>query len=172
MIKRVLAGLLFSVLCCSSQAFAIDVYGFGSYWDKDGMDGTLGAGVGVSIPFILDNFRLDGRIHYFESSDLGTDEIQVTPIDLGAQLHILPDSGIDPYILGGISYNYIDTEKIDIDSEFGGYVGAGVDIELVDSLFKLFGEVLYRFSDIDTISEDDLDISGMTATIGLKIHFF
>ena len=74
---NVMAGVLFSILCCSSQAFAIDVYGFGSYWEKGDVDGTLGAGVGVSLPFILDNIRLDGRAHYFEGSDLGTDEIKV-----------------------------------------------------------------------------------------------
>ncbi|MCK5071231.1 MAG: hypothetical protein KAR01_11835, partial [Desulfocapsa sp.] len=105
--KKVLAGVLFSILCCSSQANAIDVYGFGSYWDKGDVDGTWGAGVGVSLPFILDNLRIDGRAHYFEDSDLGNDSLKVIPIDLGLQVHILPDSPLDPYALGGISYNYI-----------------------------------------------------------------
>jgi hypothetical protein len=42
--KIVLAALLFCLLTCASQAFAIDVYGFGSYWEKDDVDGTWGTG--------------------------------------------------------------------------------------------------------------------------------
>ncbi len=171
-IKCVLAGLLFCLLCCSSQAFAIDVYGFGSYWEKGDVDGTWGAGVGISLPIIIDNIRLDGRAHYFESSDIRNDEVKVIPFDLGAQIHILPDSILDPFVLGGISYNYVDTEHIDLDSKFGGYFGAGLDIEIGSSLVKLFGEVLYRFSDIGHISTHDIDASGVTANIGLKFHFF
>ncbi len=170
--KTMLAGVLLCLLCCSSQAFAIDVYGFGSYWEKGDVDGTWGAGIGISLPIIIDNIRLDGRAYYFESSEFGSDDVKIIPFDLGAQIHILPDSAFDPYVLGGISYNYVDTEHLDLDSKFGGYLGAGLDIELGSSLFKLFGEVLYRFSDIENIDGDDIDASGVTANVGLKFHFF
>ncbi len=170
--KTIFAGLLFFLLFCNSQAFAIDVYGFGSYWEKKDVDGTWGAGVGVSLPIIIDNIRLDGRAHYFEGSKLGTDEVKVIPFDLGAQIHILPDSTFDPFILGGISYNYVDTKHLDLDAKFGGYLGAGLDIELGTSLFKIFGEILYRFSDIENMSGDNIDASGITGNIGLKLHLF
>lgn len=171
-IKRVLAGLIFCHLCFSSQVFAIDVYGFGSYWEKGDIDGTWGAGVGVSLPIIIDNIRLDGRAHYFDGSDVGNDEVKVIPFDLGVQLHLTPDSVFDPYVLGGISYNYVDTKHLDLDSKFGGYIGGGMDLELGTSLFKLFGEFLYRFSDVENMSGDDLDVSGVTINVGLKFHFF
>lgn len=170
--KIVLAGLLFCLLGCSSQAFAIDVYGFGSYWEKGDVDGTWGAGIGVSLPIIIDNIRLDARAHSFEGSELGPDEVKVTPFDFGAQVHLFPQGELDPYVLGGISYNYVETEHLDLDSKFGGYLGAGLDLELGGSPFKLFGELLYRFSDIDNIDGHNLDASGVTANIGLKFHFF
>ncbi|MBW1636334.1 MAG: outer membrane beta-barrel protein [Deltaproteobacteria bacterium] len=171
-IKIVLAVLLLSLLCYSPQAFAIDLYGFGSYWEKGDMDGTWGVGLGVSLPIIIDNIRLDGRAHFFEDSDYGRDTVTVTPFDLGVQLHLMPNGGFDPYLLGGVSYNYVDSKHLNLDSKFGGYLGAGVDMELGTSLFKLFGEILYRFSDIENVSGSDLDVSGITANVGLKIHFF
>jgi opacity protein-like surface antigen len=170
--KIVFGGLLFGLLFCSTQAFAIDVYGFGSYWEKSDMDGTWGGGVGVSLPIIIDNIRLDGRAYFFEGSDFDDDNVTITPLDLGAQFHFLPKSAFDPYVLGGISYNYVDADRIDLDSKFGGYLGAGIDMELGTSLFKIFGEVLYRFSDIENNSGEDFDASGITANIGLKFHFF
>jgi len=171
-LKIVFGGLLLSLLFCSSQALAIDVYGFGSYWEKGDIDGTWGGGVGVSLPIIIDNLRLDGRAYFFEGSDLGGDNVTITPLDLGAQVHFLPKSAFDPYVLGGISYNYVDADRIDLDSKFGGYLGAGMDMELGVSFFKIFGEILYRFSDIKNNSGEDLDASGVTANIGLKFHFF
>ena len=170
--KMTLASLLFFLLCYSPQAFAIDLYGFGSYWDKGDIDGTWGVGIGLSLPIIIDNIRLDGRAHYFADSDYGRGKIEVTPFDLGVQLHLMPNGGFDPYLLGGVSYNYVDSKHFNFDSKFGGYLGAGLDMELGTSLFKLFGEILYRFSDIENVSGSDLDVSGITANVGLKIHFF
>ncbi len=170
--KTLFATLLLCLLCYSSQAAAIDLYGFGSYWDQGDADGTWGAGVGISLPIIIDNIRLDGRAHYFGDSDWETDSVKVIPFDFGAQIHLLTEAQVDPYVLGGVSYNYVDSERLDIDSEFGGYLGAGVDIELGSSFIKLFGEFLYRFSDLEDVSGEDIDASGITANIGLKFHLF
>ena len=172
-IKIGFACLLLCLLSFNSQALAIDLYGFGSYWEKGDVDGTWGAGVGVSLPIITQHLRLDGRAHFFEDSDYGTGTITVIPFDLGAQIHFVPNETFDPYIMAGLSYNYIDGDDIDLDSKFGGYLGGGVDIELGSPLFKLFGELFYRYSDIDIddIEIDELDASGFTGNIGLKFHF-
>jgi len=171
-IKVVFIAVLFSFFGCSSQAMAIDVYGFGSYWEKGDVDGSWGTGIGVSLPFIIDALRIDGRAHYFADSDYGRGDITVTPFDLGVQLHLMPDATFDPYVLGGVSYNYVDTKHINFDSTFGGYLGAGLDMELGTSFIKLFGEVIYRFSDLDDVDEHSLDASGISGNIGLKFHFF
>ena len=169
-ITLLLLCLLFFILFCSSKAMAIDLYGFGSYWDKEDADGTWGGGIGLSLPFITERLRIDGRAYFFENDDLGNDnDLSVTPFDLGLQVHILPNATLDPYLLGGISYIYADSDRIDVDSGFGGYLGFGLDWAIGSPIIKIFGEIIYRASELDS-EFSDIDVSGMTGNIGLKIH--
>ena len=88
------------------------------------------------------------------------------------QVHILPSGQIDPYLLGGVSYIYVDdSDSSDISSEFGGYIGAGFDVQLGISLVKLFGEAIYRFAELDDIRDNNIDVGGFTGNIGLKLLF-
>jgi hypothetical protein len=166
-------AMLFAINACMVvPAFAIDLYGFGSYWDRDDVEGAWGGGVGASLPLLIDFLRLDGRIYFFENSEFGPDdELTLIPVDLGLQVHVLPDSSIDPYLLGGISFLYADADKIDVDSTFGAYLGAGVDLELSIPFFKVFAEAIYRFNEIDSAFGDDPDVSGFTGNVGLKFNF-
>jgi len=171
-VKILFLGLLFFILSCSSQALAIDLYGFGSYWDKNDVDGTWGGGIGLSLPLFTEHLRLDGRAYFFGSSDLGFgDNLTLTPLDLGLQVHILPAAKLDPYILGGVSYIYVDSNRIGVDSDFGAYFGGGLELALMESILKLFGEIVYRTSTLDTRFDTNIDVSGTTANIGLKLHF-
>lgn len=170
--KSLIFCLLFFILFCGSNAMAIDLYGFGSYWDKEDVDGTWGGGLGLSIPLFTQYVRLDGRAYFFENADLGTDELKLMPFDLGVQVHILPENKVDPYLLGGVSYLYVDADRIDVDdSNIGGYVGVGLDVALGNSVFKIFGEALYRFNEIETKIGDDINVGGFTGNIGIKLHF-
>ena len=169
--KMLILCLGFIVLFSGSQAMAIDLYGFGSYWDKEDVDGTWGGGVGLSLGLFTDYLRLDGRAYFFENSDLGTDELKLMPFDVGLQVHLLPEKQLDPYLLGGVSYVYADTDLFDVDSSLGGYVGIGLDLALGDSPFKIFGEALYRFNEIETDYIEDINVSGFTGNVGIKLHF-
>lgn len=162
------------VLLATTQSQAIDLYGFGSYWDKKDVDGTWGVGAGLSLPLFTEHLRLDGRAHYFGDSDtgVGRSSLKLVPFDLGLQVHLLPSGELDPYLLGGVSYVYVDSsDGFDINSEFGGYIGAGIDVELGTSLVKLFGEALYRFAEVDGILSENIDVGGFTGNIGIKLHF-
>lgn len=165
---------LMSIIFCGSNASAIDLYGYGSYWDKKDADGSWGGGIGLAIPLFTEHLRLDGRAHFFSDSDTGIVYKNVTmiPFDLGLQLHILPSGKVDPYLLGGVSYLYVDnSDKLDLDSKFSGYIGAGLDVSLGTSFVKLFGEALYRFAELDGILEESLDVGGFTGNVGIKLHF-
>jgi hypothetical protein len=166
-------ALLISLFFCTSNATAIDLYGYGSYWGKQDADGSWGAGIGLALPLFTEHLRLDGRAHLFSDSDAGIvyENVTLIPFDLGLQVHILPYGKWDPYLLGGVSYIYVDnSSEVDLDSKFSGYVGAGLDISLGTSMVKLFGEAIYRFAELDGILEDNLDVGGFTGNIGIKIH--
>lgn len=167
-------SILASVFIVSSQASAIDVYAFASYWEKsDSDDGDWGAGVGLSLPIITEMLRIDGRAYFFEDSEVrDNDKLSITPFDLGLQVHFLPSGKVDPYILGGVSYLYVDSDdfEFDVDSDLGGYLGGGLDLEIA-AVIHLFGELTYRFSELETDSGEDYDPSGFNGNIGLKIHF-
>jgi len=167
-------GLLISIVFSCSNASAIDLYGYGSYWSKQDADGSWGAGIGLALPLFTEHLRLDGRAHFFSDSDAGLiyENVTMIPFDLGLQVHILPNGKVDPYILGGVSYLYVDnSSEADLDSKFSGYIGAGIDVPLGTSLVKIFGEALYRFAELDGILEENIDVGGFTGNVGLKFHF-
>ncbi len=161
-------GLLFTF----ERAAALDLYAFGSYWEKEDTDGSWGGGVGVAVPLFTDYVRLDGRAYYFENSNVGNnDELELVPLDLGLQIHILPDSRVDPYLLGGASYVYADSDRVDVDSEVGAYAGVGLDVKLF-SVVKIFAEAMYRQTELsDEWSREDIDVSGVSGNLGLKFTF-
>lgn len=173
-VSRLLVFL--SCLFYGRSANALDLYGFGSYWELEDADGAWGGGVGLSFPLLTDYLRLDSRVYVFESSDLDEDdELELLPIDLGLQLHLLPQQTFDLYALGGAFWVYADADRIDIDSDVGAYAGGGVEIGT--ETFRLFGEAIYRFVELENDSDflgrvdRDIEISGINANIGFKVHF-
>ncbi len=173
LLKTASLAFLFTILLCSSNASAIDLYGYGSYWSKQDADGSWGAGVGLAIPLFTEHLRLDGRAHFFSDSDTGIvyENVTMVPFDLGLQLHILPYGNVDPYLLGGVSYIYVDnSSEVDLDSKFSGYIGAGLDVPLGTRSIKFFGEALYRFAELDGILEENIDVGGFTGNVGIKFH--
>ena len=173
-LKIILCATLLALLCSTTQAQALEVYGFGSYWNRQNLGDAGGGGIGINIPVIIDPIRLDGRVYYFENGDFHNDKVDIIPVDLGLQIHIIPKARLDPYALGGISYNFVNSDKLDLDSGFGGYLGAGLNIRLDSSnMFSIFVEGLYRYSDINGDTDwGDLDASGFTANVGLKLSIF
>ena len=173
-LRIVTLSALLSILFCGSHASAIDLYGYGSYWSKQDADGSWGAGVGLAIPLFTEYLRLDGRAHFFSDSDTGIvyENVTMIPFDLGLQLHILPRGNVDPYLLGGVSYLYVDSSsEADLDSKFSGYIGAGLDVPLGTRMVKFFVEGLYRFAELDGLLEDKIDVGGFTGNLGIKFHF-
>ena len=161
------------VLFSTSPAMAVDLYGFGSYWEQEEADeGRWGAGIGLSFPIITEHLRLDARAYYFEKSILNDNaELRLIPLDLGLQVHILPDAMFDPYAIGGFSYIFAEADEIDADSDFGGYIGGGLQWAVPNSIVKIFGELAYRFHEVKANDIADIDVSGITANIGIKLHF-
>lgn len=159
--------LLFSI----TPAKAIDVYGFSSYWDKGDADGKWGMGLGASLPVFTDFLLLDSRIAFYSDSNFDhNDDLTVMPIDLGVQVHILPGSALDPYATAGVTFIYADADHSDVDSSFGTYLGGGLTWDPF-SFVQFFGEVIYRFQELDGGRGEYLDVSGYTGNAGVRFSF-
>ena len=170
-----LQTLLFAAGCllllAAAPAKALDVYGFGSYWDKGDANGKWGMGLGASLPVLTDFLLLDSRIAFYKDSQLdGHDDLTLMPIDLGAQVHILPGSALDPYGMAGVSFIYADADHSDVDSSFGTYLGGGLAWDPFSSV-QFFGEVIYRFQELDGGRGEHIDISGFTGNVGVRFSF-
>ena len=159
------------LLLAGSPAMALDIYGFATYWDKGDADGKSGFGLGVGLPVFTDHLRLDGRVYFIEDSTIGrNDELTMVPFDVGLQAHLMPDMAFDPYALAGISYIYADADRSDVDSSLGGYLGGGVQWAPFP-IVTLFGEVVYRFQELDGGRGSEIDVSGMTGNVGMRLSF-
>ena len=150
---------------------AVDLYAFGGYWSPADGEGIGGAGVGMSLPLFTSRVRLDGRLGRYGRGELAPsgEEAGLIPLDLGVQVHLMPGSDLDPYVLGGVSYVFVDGGGVD--GGAGGYLGAGCDVAVGVPLLRLFGEVVYRFGDLDNPFGPDPDAAGFGGNLGLKLHF-
>ena len=67
-----------------------------------------------------------------------------------------------------------DGNKVDIDDEIGGYVVAGIEIELGEDV-AIFGEAKYTWLEIKKVEEVDLDennkLDGFGANAGLMLRW-
>lgn len=171
--KTLLLSAVVTGICCCTNAHATDLYLFGSYWDKDEADGSGGGGVGIALPFITEHLLLDVRAYVFADSDLDElyESVSMVPLDLGLQFHFLPNGTVDPYLLGGLTYLYVDDSEDILDSNVSGYVGAGFDIPLGTSVVNLFGEAMYRFAELDGLGDTTYDVGGFSGNAGIKFHF-
>lgn len=169
--KKRVCCLLLLILLAGAPAGAVDLYGFASYWDKGDVEGRWGYGIGLRAPLLFEQLKLDGRVAFYDDSPLGRhDELTLIPFDLGVQALLFPSATLAPYALAGFSFLYADADRTDVDSSFGGYLGGGLEWAPV-SFLSLHGEVVYRMQEVDRGRGDDIDLSGITANLGVKLSF-
>jgi len=168
---KLLLGAGGMLLFTGSPAMAVDLYGFGSYWDKGDADGKSGFGIGLGLPLFTEHLRLDGRVYFIGDSTLDrNDDLTMVPFDLGVQAHLMPNAPLNPYALGGLSFIYADADRSDVDSSLGGYLGAGLEWAPFP-VIRLFGEGVYRFQELDGGRGSSIDVSGLTGNAGVRISF-
>lgn len=168
--KRVCSVALLALLA-GAPAGAVDLYGFGSYWDKGDVEGRWGYGIGLSAPLFFEQIKLDGRVTLYDDSPLGRhDDLTLIPFDLGLQALLFPSATLAPYALAGFSFLYADADRTDVDSSFGGYLGGGLEWSPI-SFISLHGEVVYRLQEVDRGHGDNIDVSGITGNLGIKLSF-
>ena len=156
---------------------------FGSYWDTE----DLGPGFGGGLKFkadIAEYFAVEFRASCITKFDdwEGDDELYVIPLE-GALLVNLPlgeEVPITVYGGGGGGYAILpEADDVDYDDEFCFFGIGGVELGLGESA-SLFGEVQYRFLEIDGAEVDGVDIdadddggelTGLSFNAGLLFRF-
>ncbi len=142
--KKVLVCAVVAVLC-SAPSWAGSFGAYGSYWDSDEADKSLGAGARIGFNFVkFLELEFHGT-HYpdFKTSLLLTDvDIKATPVDGGLRVNLLPSAPVNPYVGAGVSYYFLDTDKGNIDNKTGWYGEAGLDLGAKNTRF--FAEALWR----------------------------
>lgn len=184
----------------TGPAWAADFAVFGSYLDTEDLDQSVGGGVRAGFG---NRFQLDLRATYFPDltedfesfvDDPGTDpgrfqnDVEAIPLDVGLKLNFNPDEGWNPYVGGGATYWFLDTERGEIDDEAGFYLAGGIELARPTDGMGFFGEVIYRdveatvnrdpddFDDLDdvdfeAIRQRDLDVGGIGVNAGLIWKF-
>ncbi len=137
--------------------------GLGGYDAGGAFDIGLGSRV---TPYLAIDGTFGGH-----RAERGGDEADVVPLTIGVRV-ILPASVLEPYLGGGAGLYFAHLEEPginDSDTTFGGYGSLGVDAWLTPRTALNF-EGKYHWAK-PTFDGIDVDVSGWTVNIGVRVSF-
>lgn len=158
----------------------------GIFDPNDDLDGLRGydsgghfdLGIGSRVSPV---FAVEGTFGAY-SAELGSDEAAVFPLTIGGRL-IIPHPFIEPYVGGGVGLYFSSLKErrtnpaADIDesdTNFGGYLSAGVDLWLNPRAALNF-EGKYHFVDptfrATAGNTIDVNMGGWTVNLGVRVAF-
>ena len=133
------------------------------------------------------------KVHMNEPpAGLNAGKLATTQVLLSGQYRFLPGKRIDPYAIFGVEFNFFhywpadeaEENKRDVVDRFAPHFGAGLDWALSDwlvlnadarySLIKTWVEELPREVPVNEVNPDEvdqIDLSALTFTLGLKFYF-
>jgi outer membrane protein W len=113
-----------------------------------------------------------------QSSD-GSHELKVReiPVQLSLLFYLLPNARVQPYLLGGGGFYWVDVQDLGRDgvisvssSQFGLHVGAGVDVRVATRL-SLRADGRYVFLDVGAVTSLGEKADYWQAGIGFNLYF-
>ena len=202
MSKVTLPILAILLLVWSAPALAGDFSIFGSYLDTEDLEDTVGGGIKAGIDLGASPFQLDLRATYLPdltedfgdfvrdpgNDPPGANDISAIPVDAGLLYDFNRGGTVNPYVGGGASYYFLDSDHGELSDEAGYYLVGGLELGRRNGGVGFFAEALYRnvqatvrhdpteFDQIDDINFDqlrerDLDIGGLGLNAGLIWRF-
>ncbi len=185
MYRRFAMLLLTALLTTVGPALAGGFGIHGSYWDTDELGETAGAGAKYTIGDEALRFELRGSFFPDLSEDfgqlVGSDdgrdfEVEAVVPEAGIAFNFAPDSNVQFYLGGGLSYYFLETNLFELDDEVGYYGMAGLVAGGHGDGPAFFGEVLYRsvegtVKDEALVEDVDLDLSGPAVNLGVLFRF-
>jgi hypothetical protein len=183
-----------AVLAVPASAGEVDIYG--SHWNTDQADESLGGGVTVTFPTGPVGIELRAA-HYqelsnepfdnvFDDDPVFEDGIQATPVEGGLRVNFGPETmKARPYAAGGAGYYFLDSDFGEVDDEFGWYAALGsnfgngkgaefvaeVNYRKVEGSVAVDPEEVSDIDDIDFQSDVELDLSGVGVNLGVSVKW-
>ena len=171
---------------------------FGGYWNTDVAGDAAGGGIEFGLP-VNETFAFELRATYFEQLNDHPFEnifdnnetvfqgrgIQALPLEAGVRLTFIPEGPFRPYVGGGASYFFLDSDFGDIKDELGWYGtlgatigdGRGADFYVEGIWRKVRAEVRADpedLGDIPDINAEDhvsFDLDGFGVNLGVRWSF-
>jgi hypothetical protein len=167
--KRI-APALFTLFLIATPAAAGSFGVYGSYWDTDEADNSIGVGARLGFDFvkILElEFRGTQYPDFNAGVGLGDVDVKATPVDGGLRVNLFPSGPVNPYAGAGVTYMFLHPDQGDMDNETGWYAAAG--LELGGDSSRFFVEALWRKLDTSIslgIFDADARFDGVTLNAG------
>lgn len=216
--KRLILALTLIALSLPLQARSLDItarYGWidlsgdatientdpGNLDDVDiDFDSETGYGLAVNL-FLGNRLSLEASAYRFEPEAAATSDnpaivagglgtLEVVPVTLVLQLHLLPDSTFDPYVGAGVGYvlmddieqqadlEEIDIERIDLDDDYGLVFNAGFSWDLMPGLaLNVDGKYMPVDSGATVVflsgpsQETSFEVNPLILSAGLSLQF-
>ncbi len=186
--------LIMATMATQSQAAGVGI--FGSYWDPSDVGSETGAGITLRLN-AGQNLLMDLRGSYFSFNrqDLvagagNTTKLEVIPLEISIITRLSPAPDFVPYVGAGIGYYTAEGEftvgnqksDLDVDSEIGYSLSAGVDIK-INRTFNLFAEAKYVWVTFDKAripetaslpasgTDFEIKMNGMLVNLGLVMRW-
>jgi len=129
--------------------------------------GSFDIGIGSRVS---PNLAIEGTFGAY-GADRGPDEVSVAPLTFGVRL-IIPAPVIEPYIGAGLGIYFVSLDEPgidDSDTTVGGYGSLGLDAWLNPRMALNF-EGKYHWVEPE-FNGIDVDVSGWTVSLGVRISF-
>ena len=175
--------LMLTLVTCllAAPAYAGGFALFGSWYEANDRNDAGGFGGRVEIG---DTWSLDiaatwyGEVKGpFTNSGVEVTEFRVLPVDIGVGYRFKVAGAVTPFVGGGASVFFLDTEPARIDNQVGWYVRGGIDINLFGNFYVL-GELFWReaeaelkIDDAGNVDRTDIDVGGWGANVGVVWRF-
>lgn len=140
----------------------------------------------VSIEAAVFGIRADASLTFEDVATLDLGSLDLTPITLGAQFHVLGRSRFDPYLGGGAAYiladdlssSDLDTAglgRLELDSGLSYYLNAGIGFQITPGIGVVVDARYIPFKTDSRSSvtgvEQELEISPRLLSAGLRFRF-
>jgi hypothetical protein len=165
----------FALFSAPTWAGSFGVYG--AYWGAEDAANSWGAGARVGFnfaPWLELEFHGTYYPDFHRRGDVfspGTD-IRAIPVDGGLKFNILSDKFVNPYVGGGFTYFFLNSDEGNLDNDTGWYGEVGVDIGKDNTRF--FAEALWRQLDAPISFgsfDDEIDFGGIDWHAGVVFRW-